>query len=197
MCPHGGVLPTARSAATVVILSAFSLPLLPPQMVKASQIPFACSSTSTRRVVEGLRPHSSPSVNSNVSNNEAQLFQLSISTDSLYQPVSSKCLDEHCEESDVDAFGDNSYSLTNVSYCGSTEWEADLALQSHKEQIPYNEEIIRKKKVRDNSCKEKLHISQPKEGLCIFVIGGKYFGNHECLAKGVDIWRCDITKRKF
>lgn len=220
--PHGGVSPPARSAAAVVILSAFSLPLLPPQMVNTTQISTTTSNTNTSALVDELRPHSSPGMNSNQTttpSSERKSRHCSVSTDSLYQPAAVMCTDKRSSAGSIDNFGENFISFTNASYCSSSEWQVgksdiyplhktvpcrSLSLESCEEESSQNEEVARvsEQEIRDEKPEERtttghnVDFSQPKEGLCIFVIGGKYCGSQDCFAKGVDIWRCDITKRR-
>ena len=195
-------------------------------MVNATQNPTVSSSnTNTTALNEELRPHSSPVANSNQMNAlsyERKPRHWSVSSNSLYQPLAVTCADKRCSAGSVDSFADNFTSFTNVSYCSSSEWsvgKSDIfplrktatapcrshSLESHEEESPQNEEIIRvgtgeiqREKLGIKTKKgQNVDMSQPKEGLCIFVIGGKYCGSHDCFAKGVDIWRCDITKRKY
>ena len=214
--------PPARSTAAVVILSAFSLPLLPPQMVNATENP-TNDSSNRKAAPEELRPHSSPGVNSNptsTSSYERKPRHWAVSSDSLYhQPVASTSADKRCSAGSVDGFAENFISFTNASYSSSSEWnvgkndifplrktvpDRSLSLESHEEESSQSERMttISKEEIRDEKLEGKTRMrqdadfSQPKEGLCIFVIGGKYCGSHECFAKGIDIWRCDITKRK-
>lgn len=222
--PHGGVSPPARSAATVVVLSAFTLPFLPPQMVNSTETPTQTSNTNTCTTVDELRPHSSPSVTNNektTPSNERNNRQLSFSSDSLYQPANIPYTDKRSSASSVDSFGTNIISYTNVSYSSSSEWkfgENDTyplhktlrdrchSLERHEEESPQNEAHERAsedttredQRLRDKTrAGQNVVFSQPKEGLCIFVIGGKYCGSHDCFAKGMDVWRCDVTKRKY
>ncbi len=148
----------------------------------------------------------------------------SVSSDSLCQPLGVSCTDKRCSAGSVDNFGESFISFTNASYCSSNEWKVaksdiyplpttaphrSYSLENHEEESPHSElaarvseQEIRNEEIRDEKLGERtrtgqnVDISQPKEGLCIFVIGGKYCGSHDCFAKGVDIWRCDITKRK-
>lgn len=111
-------------------------------------------------------------------------------------------------------------AFTNVSYSSSNEWkvgqndiyplhktlqDGSRSLERHEEESPQSElkEEIGKQETRKEKFKAKtrtdrnVDLSQPKEGLCVFVVGGKNCGSQDFFAKSVDIWRCDITKRKY
>lgn len=222
---RGGVSPPARSAAALVILSAFSLPLLPPQMVNTADVSATKSCTKTLIHVEEQRPHSSPGANGNqktTSSSERRSRHCSVSTDSVYRPASVTCADKRCSAGSLNNLSENFVAFTNVCYSSSSEWQVDkndiyplhrtlrdrsLSLERHDEEGLQNEgtakasqnELHENKNLWDDTCPRtdrNVELSHPKEGLCIFVIGGKYCGSHDCFAKGVDIWRCDVTKRK-
>lgn len=192
-------------------------------MVNTTQISTTTSNTNTSALVDELRPHSSPGMNSNQTttpSSERKSRHCSVSTDSLYQPAAVMCTDKRSSAGSIDNFGENFISFTNASYCSSSEWQVgksdiyplhktvpcrSLSLESCEEESSQNEEVARvsEQEIRDEKPEERtttghnVDFSQPKEGLCIFVIGGKYCGSQDCFAKGVDIWRCDITKRKY
>ena len=219
--PHGGISPSARSSAAVVILSAFSLPLLPPQMVNTTQM--SSSNARTSSPVKELRPHTSPVMKCNQTTTsflEKKPRHFSVSSDSLYQPTNVTSTDKRSSAGSVDLFSENFMSFTNASYSSSNEWKVgqnDIyplhetlrdrshKLERHEEEGPQSEEkaVTKKKEFRNENFQAKtrmggnVDISQQKEGLCIFVVGGKNCGSQDFFGKNVDIWRCDITKRKY
>lgn len=222
--PHGDVSPPARSAPAVITLSAFSLPMLPPKLVNSK--PKSASGALQNIVAEEPRPRSSPDVQckENTSSFKARSHPWSLSTDSLYQPTMTNCAYKRCSAGSIDGFGENSVAaFTNVSYIGSTEAhlpETEVnspSLQygelrpSEEENKDVEDDNINTKEVKckhyhdhcmnmntacENFALKPKVMSNPKEGLCIFLVGGKYCGNHEFFTKAVDIWRCDVTKRK-
>ncbi|XP_028415555.1 uncharacterized protein LOC114538589 isoform X2 [Dendronephthya gigantea] len=222
--PHGGVSPPARSSAALVILSAFSLPLLPPQMVNTADISTTKSRAKTSIPVEEERPHTSPGANGNqkiTPSSERRARHCSVSTDSVYRPSSLTPTDKRCSAGSLDNLEKNFVAFTNACYSSSSEWQVDKnniyplhrtfhnrshSLERHEEEGPQNEgtaganehKLNKNMNYGDDTCtraSQNIEVSHPKEGLCIFVIGGKYCGSHDCFAKGVDIWRCDVTKR--
>ena len=194
-------------------------------MVNTTQASTSSSNTKTSNFDEDLRPHSSPSVNSNKKTTpsyERKTRHWSVSSDSLCQRDTISYEDKRCSAGSIENFGENVISFTNASYCSSSnEWEVSKSeiyplhktlkdkshvLERHDEESSQNEETVnarlsevecRDEKLEETTGVGQNYVSQPKEGLCIFVIGGKYCGSHDCFAKGVDIWRCDITKRTF
>lgn len=225
--PHGGVSPPARSAPAVVTLSAFSLPLLPPQLVTPKQN--SRGDVHQSDIVEELRPHSSPEFQYKEDPRpfEPRCRQWSLSTDSLYLQANKNRKDKRCSSGSVDDFGENDViSFTNVSYCSSNDESQFPERNRHPLQPSLGEKVwssedheVEKGKgdaknekrvqwnhdeldctnndgTKSKSSELKKQLPHVTEGLCIFLVGGKYYGNHEFFTKGIDIWRCDVTKRK-
>lgn len=222
--PRGGVSPPVRSAPAVFTLAAFSLPLLPPKLTNSK--PKSASGVPQNIVAEELRPRSSPAVqcNKNISSVKTCSRPLSLSTDSLYQPTIPNCAyKRRSAGGSISYYDDNSAvtAFTNVSYSSSTD-EAQFSKSGENTQPLQGSEVRPSEGHsygRESNSKEeqwkheqrdcmnidtmacenfeiKSVLPQPKEGLCIFLVGGKYCGNHEFFTKAVDIWRCDVTKRQ-
>ena len=192
-------------------------------MVNTTQISSASSNTNTSSLVEELRPHSSPAMKYNqrtTSILEKKPRHCSVSSDSLYQPTDVTSTDKRSSAGSVDLFGKNFMSFTNASYRSSNEWtvgqndiyplhktlqDRNHSLERHEEESPQNElkaktegqEIRNEQHEAKTRMDRNVDLPQPKEGLCIFVVGGKNCGSQDFFAKSVDIWRCDITKRKY